>query len=103
MPGITITLTGTTSAGQSVTYTTTTGTDGSYSFSNLAPGTYAVSEDTTQLPTYYMSQAVAGTENPGNTTVDGTAQTSAIIAINLVAGDNGVNYDFDNFFFIPAA
>jgi hypothetical protein len=91
MAGIRVTLTG-----QGVTLTTVTAADGSYGFANLAPGTYAVSEDTSQLPPGYLSQAYAGTENPGGAT-DGTSLTSSITTITLKAGDNGVNYDFDNF------
>jgi hypothetical protein len=96
MPGIRVTLIGTTSTGQNVTFTTVTAADGSYSFANLAPGTYAVSEDTSQLPSGYVSQASAGTENPASTIVDGTNHASSITAITLQSGDNAVNYDFDN-------
>jgi hypothetical protein len=98
MQGITVTLTGTTNTNQPVTFTTVTGADGSYSFGNLPPGLYTVSEDTSQLPSGYLSSAQAGTENPGNTTLDGTGLTSSITTITLQAGDNAVNYDFNNFF-----
>jgi hypothetical protein len=40
--GLTIVLTGTNDAGQTVTLTTTTGADGSYTFTGLLPGTYNV-------------------------------------------------------------
>jgi hypothetical protein len=96
MAGMTVTLTGTTSTGQSVTFTTITAADGSYSFDNLAPGMYTVSEDTTQLPAGYISHTSAGTENPGLTTIDGTNLRSSITNITLQAGDNAVNYDFYN-------
>ncbi|MBK8626041.1 MAG: carboxypeptidase regulatory-like domain-containing protein [Saprospiraceae bacterium] len=39
---MTVTLTGTTGDGTPVNQTTTTGSDGSYSFTNLKPGTYTV-------------------------------------------------------------
>jgi hypothetical protein len=94
MGGITITLTNTTT-GQ--TWTTATAADGSYSFSNLPSGNYTVSENTSQLPPGYLSQGIAGTENPSSTTIDGTNHLSSITAITLQAGDNAVNYDFDNF------
>jgi hypothetical protein len=100
MAGITLTLTGTTSTGQNVTFTAVSGADSSYTFVNLAPRTYTVSENTNQLPSGYLSKASAGTENPGSTTVDGTNQTSSITAITLQLGDNAVNYDFLNFFVI---
>jgi hypothetical protein len=101
MAGIRVTLTGITSTGQSVTFVAVTAADGSYSFTNLAPGTYSVSEDTTQLPSGYTSQAQAGTENPGLTTVDGTNNVSSITAITLQAGDDAVNYDFLNSLSLP--
>jgi hypothetical protein len=103
MAGIRVTLTGTMSTGQSVSFVVVTAADGSYSFGNLAPGTYTVSEDTTQLPSGYTSQAQAGTENPGLTTVDGTSGASSITAITLQAGDDAINYDFLNSMFIPLA
>jgi hypothetical protein len=40
--GLTIVLTGTNDAGQTITMTTTTAADGSYSFAGLLPGTYSV-------------------------------------------------------------
>ena len=40
--GVTLTLTGTNDLGNSVDLTATTGIDGSYDFSGLRPGTYAV-------------------------------------------------------------
>jgi hypothetical protein len=101
MQGIRVTLTGTTSTGQNVTFTAVTAADGSYSFANLAAGTYTVSEDTSQLPSGYNTQAVAGTENPGATVVDGTNQVSSITAIALLSGDNAVNYDFNNYISVP--
>ena len=42
IPGVTVTLTGTTSTGQTVTLTTTTDASGMYIFDGLAPGTYKV-------------------------------------------------------------
>ncbi len=94
MANITITLTNTTT-GQ--TWTTITDSNGNYSFANLPPGNYTVSENTSQLPSGYLSQGVAGQENAGLTTNDGQGNTSSITAITLKAGDNAVNYDFDNF------
>ncbi len=43
--GVKLTLTGTTNGGQAVTLTTTTNPDGSYLFSELAPGSYQVNVD----------------------------------------------------------
>jgi hypothetical protein len=101
MQGIRVTLTGITTTGQSVTFVAITLADGSYSFPSLAPGTYAVAEDTTQLPSGYTTQAQAGTENPGLPTPDGTSNASSITDIALVGGDTAVNYDFFNNFFVP--
>ena len=50
---------------------------------------------------WVTSQAQAGTENPGLTTVDGTSNASSITAITLQAGDDAINYDFLNFYFVP--
>src|SRR5206468_901837 len=42
--GVTVTLTGTDDLGNSLNVTATTAADGSYSFTNLRPGTYALAE-----------------------------------------------------------
>jgi SdrD B-like domain/Domain of unknown function (DUF4214) len=80
----TITLTGFNDQGP-VSKTTTTAADGSYSFANLRPGTYGITQ--TQ-PSGYI---------PGATTVGsqgGTETTGDISNISLASGVNGVNNNF---------
>jgi hypothetical protein len=91
LQGITLTLTGTTASGQSVTLTATTDANGFYSFGNLAAGTYSVSES---VPGGYSGAGFAGTVN-GNTDRNGNA--ASIVNISLAAGDQAVNYNFTDF------
>src|SRR5207248_1250620 len=80
--GTTVTLTGTDVNGNAVSKTTTTDANGLYSFTNLVPGTYVVTE--TQPATYLDGKDTIGT--PGGTT--GNDVFSAIV---LNSGVNGVN------------
>jgi uncharacterized repeat protein (TIGR01451 family) len=70
--------------------TATTKPDGSYSFSDLRPGTYQVKE---VQPNPYLELKVL----PGKvgTTANGAAGNNVISAITLNAGDAGVTYDFE--------
>jgi hypothetical protein len=90
--GIVITLSWTDIAGALHTQTTTTAADGSYSFTNLQPGTYTVSE---APPGGAVASSSVGTVN-GNS--DGTSAGPSINTVNLAPGNNGVNYDFFNLF-----
>jgi hypothetical protein len=94
--GATLTLTGTTTSGQSVKLTFTSNPDGSYTFTNLQPGTYSVSE--TPPPPYVESSARVGTvttPTQPNPSFDGTlGATGSIDQIVLGSGTVGVNYDF---------
>jgi hypothetical protein len=88
--GITITLTWLDAQGNAVSLSTVTGSDGSYTFTNLAAGTYTLTE---QLPSFYFN----GTNSVG--TVNGSADgalvgNNAIGSIVLNAGNAGVEYDF---------
>ncbi len=97
IPGVTLTLTGTTTAGQRVTFTTTTGPDGSYTFLNLEPGKYTVSE--TQPVGYLPGKNAVGTVNG---VVNGTLSfpTHDVLAnIMLAPGDCGQNYNFGELLF----
>jgi hypothetical protein len=94
--GVTITLTGTTTGGQSVSVTTTTAADGTYSFitdSDGVPlwgGTYQLAE--TQPSGYLQGVNTVGTVNG---TTDGTlVPVDKIGSIVTTAGQNGINYNF---------
>ncbi|MBK1693752.1 hypothetical protein CKO09_03215 [Chromatium weissei] len=84
--GVTIALTGTNDLGAAVNLTTTTATDGSYSFTNLRPGTYTVNE--AQPIDYLDGQDTAGA--PGG----GTAGNDVINTIVLKSGDSSTNNNF---------
>jgi len=73
--GVQITLTGTDLNGNQVTLTATTAGDGTYSFQDLAPGTYSV----TQSVPFFLQ---------GTNTISG---------IVLKAGDVGINFNFGDF------
>src|SRR5207302_943318 len=65
--------------------TALTAADGSYSFADLRPGTYAVT--VTPLSAYAEGSAVAGTAG-------GAAGPNAVSGITLLAGARGDRYDF---------
>lgn len=83
--GITITLTGTDTSGP-VSRTTTTAADGSYSFDNLNPGTYTL----TQTQPSGFRTGIDSIGSLGGTT--GTNSFSNIIIAST--SDAGVNYNF---------
>ncbi|MBY0309334.1 MAG: hypothetical protein K2Q09_11380, partial [Phycisphaerales bacterium] len=85
IPGTTVTLTGTNDLGQSVSLTTTTNASGFYSFGNLRPGTYVLTE--TQPAGYLDGKDTIGT--PGGTTAN-----DVFSSIVLAAGFNGVQNNF---------
>ncbi len=82
---VTVTLTGTDILGNPVSRTTTTNANGEYTFSNVMPGTYTVTQ--TQ-PNGFQSVA----ENVGS--AGGTDGENAISAINLTSGVNATAYNF---------
>ena len=84
--GVTIRLTSAPSAAIAVDRTTTTGSDGSFSFTGLAAGVYAIAE--TQPSGTPDGIDTAGTAN-GNISVNDT-----IRAINLTAGESATGYRF---------
>lgn len=79
-------LTGTNNAGQPVDITINTNPDGTYSFPNLRPGTYSISETS-------PAQTVEGTNTVG-TAGGAVLNEDAIGGISLLAGVDGVNYNF---------
>jgi hypothetical protein len=92
--GVTLTLTGTTSTGQQVTMQVVSNSDGSYSFGNLAAGTYTITESVPVGDT--AESASAGTvKGATDGTVDST--NTVISTITLGAGDVGTNYNFTLF------
>ncbi len=81
---MTVTLAGTNDRGGSVSAVATTAADGSYSFGNLRPGTYTISE--TQ-PAAYLD----GDETVGS--LGGTVGND-IFTLGLAGGQNGSGYNF---------
>jgi uncharacterized protein (DUF2141 family) len=84
--GVTLTLSGTDDLGKSVSSSTTSAGDGSYSFANLRPGSYTVTE-TTQPAGF-----IEGKDTAGN--LGGTAKPGVLSAIPLPSAGAGVNYNF---------
>ncbi|MEZ5343696.1 MAG: SdrD B-like domain-containing protein, partial [Acidimicrobiales bacterium] len=82
----TITLTGTDDLGAAVSVTTTTDGNGDYSFTDLRPGTYTVTE--TQPTGYGDGGEVAGS-------LGGTVTDDQVAGIVLTSGDASINNDFD--------
>jgi protocatechuate 3,4-dioxygenase beta subunit len=86
--GLTVTLTGTAGDGTTVNLTTSTGPDGSYSFTNLKPGTYTV---TFTKPT---GTAFTGQDNgTDDKDSDASPTTGSTTAITLVSGQNNTTVD----------
>ncbi len=85
--GVTITLMGVTDQEIPVTETVVTNFTGSYSFTNLAPGTYTVTQ--TQ-PTGYKD----GIDTLGTGAMTATKPSNDTFAVTLAAGDRAINYNF---------
>jgi hypothetical protein len=91
LTGITVQLIN--SSGQ-VVQSATTGCSGTYSFSNVAPGTYTIYVPQTQsaLNGFLAGKDTIGTVNGSS---DGTVTSAGIISnVVLASGANGVNYNF---------
>ena len=89
--GVTVTLTGTNDQGAITPISVLTNVDGSYSFGDLRPGTYTVTE-TTQPAGKLDGKDTAGTAPVGGAA--GTAGNEVISAIVLPAGGASVNNNF---------
>jgi len=83
--GVSVQLTGTDDLGNSVNTTAITAADGSYSFTALRPGTYALAE--TQPATYFDGKDTAGS-------LGGNVSNDAIANIILKPGDASINNNF---------
>ena len=83
---VTVTLTGTDDRGAAINMTGATGTDGAYTFAQLRPGTYTITE--TQPAAYLDGKDTQGT--PGG----GTAGNDVFSNIALAQNVNGQNNNF---------
>ncbi len=121
--GVVLELTGTNDVGQTVALTTTTSVtpDGSYTFSNLRPGTYQVREIQPVAPTYtvidgtvtvgtitYVTAGVTPAAGDQGTLVTETPSTAAnagerVQGIVLRSGAAGTNYNFGEVPLVPVS
>lgn len=85
LPSVFITLSGANDLGQTVTQQVLTGPDGSYKFSNLRPGIYAVSD--TPPDAYLPGKLTVGS-------VGGVIGGNQLAGIAINSGTNGVQYNF---------
>ncbi len=87
--GVTVTLSGTTGAGEAVNLTTTTDSAGVYRFDNLAPGTYTVT--VTPPSGYLVTAANRGSDDALDSDADPI--TGAMSATVLVSGEENLTLD----------
>jgi hypothetical protein len=87
LSGVIIVLTGTNTFGQSVSIQTRTDANGFYSFTNLVPGTYAITE---QEPAGFAN----GKDKDTIGTQGGSTGTDQFFNIVLAGGVNGINNNF---------
>ncbi len=85
LEGVTVALAGTDDRGDAVSLATQTAADGTYSFGDLRPGTYTITE--TQPADYLDGESAAGT-------LGGVAGENLISGI-VVNGTDGTGYDFN--------
>lgn len=85
LAGVFVTLTGTDDLGRAVSLTAVTDSSGSYHFSSLRPGTYALTE--TQPADYLDGSDTLGT-------LGGASGNDTFTSIVLRANQNGIDYNF---------
>ena len=90
--GVTLKLTGTNDLGTAVSLTTITGPAGAYSFADLRPGTYVVTE--TQPAGYTTTGNSVGTVNGVTDGILDRALADVISNIVIPGGVAGINYNF---------
>lgn len=88
---VTVELNGTDDLGNPVTLTTTTDANGKYTFDNLRPGTYVVTEPTQPAETLNGKTTAGTTGGTGN---NPSTTTSEITGIALKPGDKSVDNNF---------
>ena len=88
---VTVELNGTDDLGNPVTLTTTTDANGKYTFDNLRPGTYVVTEPTQPAETLNGKTTAGTTGGTGN---NPSTTTSEITGIVLKPGDKSVDNNF---------
>jgi hypothetical protein len=96
--GVTLTLSELVNGQLVVMGTTTTAADGSYSFSNLQPGVYQVTQTPPPIPPGFVTETVTSAAGTVNGTTDGSANSGVIGSINLAFGNVGINYNFTDLF-----
>lgn len=92
---ITVTLTGVNDKGQSISMTALTDAKGQYSFGNLRPGQYSITQK--NLPKGYSAGLLTVGSQGGNS----DASTRGFSSINLIAGASGSDYNFGQLAPVP--
>ena len=85
IPSVSVTLTGINDLGNSVSLTTTTAADGTYSFTNLRPGLYAIGD-------IQPANFLTGKSSPGSD--GGVAGVNQITAVTLPVSAKATSYNF---------
>jgi hypothetical protein len=91
MMGVTETLSYTDAQGTTVTQTAVTNNLGAYTFTNLLPGSYTITETRPSIANTTHEPPQVGTVNG---TTDGSVGLNQITGITLAAGQDGTNYNF---------
>ncbi|MFI5380238.1 MAG: SdrD B-like domain-containing protein, partial [Tepidisphaerales bacterium] len=98
IPGIDISFSGANILGQSISLSTTTDSSGIFTFPNLYPGTYSITEGS--VPNTYTNGIDAIGTTDGSTPNGLNPDHHHFTSITLLPGQNGINYNFGQ---LPAA